>query len=302
MRRLRLLSFLAAAACMSASACTQESASPKPDASPATQPTDPAAATAAAEPAAPALPSGADLLAEHVEASGGLDAIAKFESIHVVGEVSVATHNLKGTMELWWQKDGKVYLEQDIEGIGKSRVGYDGETIWLEDPITGLRKLEGKEAAAYKQSSLMFLGRDWPEYFSAANTLAKQTVDGREVWEIELVGKEDLNLTLGLDAETKMIHYVKSVQPSMLGDMPVEVRSDRYEAVEGYKFAMHRVSALSKLLELDETITKFEVNVEVDPGLFGFPSKREVIPADPSEQEPIEAPAPKGAPEPSAKG
>jgi hypothetical protein len=42
-------------------------------------------------------------------------------------------------MEMWWKKGGNFYLEQSIEGIGMSRVGYDGTTIWLEDPITGLR-------------------------------------------------------------------------------------------------------------------------------------------------------------------
>jgi hypothetical protein len=282
MRRIPQL-LLSAALTLSLAACTQsDSGTPKPDA-PATQ--EPGGPGAEAEPSAqPDYPPGAELLAAHVEASGGAEAIAKFESIHVLGTVAVESQNLRGSMELWWQKGGKVYLEQDIEGIGKSRVGYDGETIWLEDPITGLRKLDGKEAAAYKQSSLMFLGHDWPEFFSAANTLGTRTFAGREVYEVELVGKDGPNLTLGLDVETKMIHYAKSVQPSMLGDMPVEVRSDRYEDVEGYKFAMHRVNALSTLLELDETITKFEVNVPIDPAMFEFPSKREVVEADPSKQ------------------
>lgn len=267
-------------------ACTQETGSPKADAPASTEPTAASQPEAKAEP----LPDGAELLAAHVEASGGAQAIAKFETVHMRGTVAVESHNLKGTMELWWQKDGKVYLEQDIEGIGKSRVGYDGETIWLDDPITGLRKLEGKEAASYLQSSLMFLGHDWQTYFSAANTIAKHKADDGEVWEIELVSKAGPNLTVGLDADSKLIRYVKSVQPSMLGDMPIQVRNDRYETVEGYKFSMHKINAVSGLLELDETITEFQVNVPVDAGLFEFPSKREVVPADPNAQPKIEAP------------
>lgn len=269
------------------SACTQETASnPKADA-PASADSAPQQPEQPAEP----LPEGAELLAAHVEASGGAEQIARFESVHMQGTVEVKSHNLRGSMELWWQKDGKVYLEQNIEGIGKSRFGYDGETIWLDDPITGLRKLEGAEAASYLQSSLLFLGHDWRRHFSAANTVGKQQFDGGEVWEIELVSKGGPNVTLGLDAESKLIRYVKSIQPSMLGDMPLEVRSDRYEEIEGYKFSMHRINAISKLLELDETITTFDVNVEIDQAMFGFPSKREVVPTDPAEQPAVEQPA-----------
>ncbi len=285
----RLSKILIAALLVSGSACTkQETGDPKPDA-PASKAEAANADGEANEPAAP-LPDGAELLAAHVEASGGAAAIAKFESVHIQGTVAVDKQNLRGDMQLWWQRDGKVYLEQNIEGIGKSRVGYDGETIWIEEPITGLRKLSGKEAASYVQSSLMFLGHDWREHFSAANTLGKQPYEGGEVWEVELVSTTGPNLTVGLDAESKLIRYVKSVQPSMLGDMPVEVHSQRYEDVEGYKFSMQRVNKISSLLELDETITKFEVNVAIDPTLFEFPSKREVVPTDPTAQPPVEAP------------
>jgi hypothetical protein len=278
----RLHSLLAAVFVLSA--CTQETTSgPKADAPAAADP-------APAEPPKEQLPDGAELLAAHVEASGGAERIAKFETVHMQGVVEVKSHNLKGSMQLWWQKDGKVYLEQDIEGIGKSRFGYDGEIIWLDDPITGLRELDGAEATSYLQSSLLFLGHDWPRHFAAANTLGKQDFEGGWVWEIELVSKGGPNVTLGLDPETKLIRYVKSVQPSMLGDMPIEVRSDRYEEIEGYKFSMHRTNAISKLLALDETITKFEVNVELDPAMFGFPHKRELVPTAPSEQPAVEAP------------
>jgi hypothetical protein len=260
-------------------ACTAETGSPKAD-----TPTPAAAEQQQPEAPKPEFPDGAELLAAHVEASGGAALIPKFATMHMQGVVEVKSHNLRGTMELWWQKDGKVYLEQNIEGIGKSRVGYDGQTIWLEDPITGLRKLDGAEAASYLQSSLMFLGHDWRRFFSAANTIGKQTVDGVEVWEIELISKDGPNLTVGLEVESKLIRSIKSVQPSLLGDMPIEVRSDRYETVEGYKFATHKINAVSKLLELDETITELEVNVPIDEAMFAFPSKREVVPVDPTKQ------------------
>lgn len=283
-------------------ACTQEAGSPKADAPVTTAAaTDEQSAEAEQTPEKAKLPDGGELLAAHVEASGGAAAIPKFESLHVEGKIAVESHNLKGTTKLWWQKDGKFYLEQYIEGIGMSRVGHDGETIWLEDPITGLRKLEGAEAVGYLQSSAMFLGHDWQGMFSAANTLGKQKLeDGKEVWEVELVSKGGPNLTIGLDADSKLIRYVKTMQPSLLGETPFEVRSDRYEAIEGYKFPMQKTIAISGLLELDETVTETQVNVPIDPAMFAFPSKRELVPVDPSKQAPVEAPV-KDAPAESSK-
>ena len=274
-------------------ACTAaDPSAPKPDAPGATDAPQPAKP----EPPGEQLPDGAELLAAHVEASGGVERIAKFETIHAQGTVEAKSHQLRGTMQLWWHKDGGVYLEQQIEGIGTSRFGYDGKTAWLDDPITGLRKLEGSEAASYLQSSQMFLGHDWQRHFSAAKTIGKAKLElgdaTREVWEVELVSKAGPNVTLGIDPDTKLIVSTQATLTTLMGDMPVKIVSDRYEAVEGYQFSMHKVNTVSGLLSLDETITKFEVNVAVDPTMFAFPSKREVVNADPTQQPPIVAPAP----------
>ncbi|PRQ05932.1 hypothetical protein [Enhygromyxa salina] len=276
-------------------ACTSQDASaPKAD-SPATGTTPDPVAT---EPAVQ-LPDGAELLAAHVEAAGGADKIAKFDTIHAAGTVDTGEQKLRGTMQMWWQKGGKFYLEQEVEGVGKSRAGYDGTNIWIDDPITGLRILEGEEAQSYLQSSLMFPGHDWQQHFSAANTLGKVSDDGVEVWEVELVSKGGPNVVIGLDAKTKLIHYMKTTQVTPMGPLPIVAYAEDYEAVEGYLFSMNKRSSIKALIELKEAITTFEVNVEIDPSSFLFPSQRELVPADPTEQPKVEPPAeapPKPAP------
>lgn len=285
--------------CSTLLACRAETSAPKADARAlnAAVPTDEASARAEASKAASEqLPNGAELLAAQVEASGGAEQIAKFESIHIQGTVKAERQALQGTMRLWWQQGGKVYLEQDVEGVGMSRFGYDGETAWLDDPITGLRKLEGAEAASYLQSSQIFLGHEWQTHFSAANTLGRQSIEIRgethEVWEVELVSKAGPNVILGIDTETKLISSMQGTLSTSMGPLPIKVFSDRYEPVQGYKFSMHKINTIKGLLEVDETITKIDVNVALDPTMFAFPSKRELVEADPERQPPIEAPAP----------
>lgn len=279
---------------VSAGACTKtdKPASNKDADAPADKAEAGKSAGDAAEAAEPGedLPAGEDLLAAHVEAAGGAETIAKFETLHAKGTVDTGKQKLEGTTELWWKKGGKFYLEQEIEGVGKSRAGYDGETVWTDDPITGLRKLEGKEAASYIQSAMMFPAHDWRDHFEAAKTLGKKQLDGDEVWEVELQSAEGPAVVVGLDADDKLIRYMKSKQVTSLGEMPFEAFTQDYREVEGYKFAMKKKSAVTGLLELEEEITEFEVNVELDDAMFAFPSKSEVVPLDPSKQAPVESP------------
>jgi hypothetical protein len=274
------------------SSCTSDTGKPSPELSePRTGKAEP--------PSAPALPDGAELLAAHTQASGGADKIPSFETIHAKGTLDTGSQGLSGTMEIWWKKGGNFYLEQFIEGIGMSYAGYDGTNIWLQDPITGLRILEGEEAQSYIQSTLMFPSQDWRLHFSDAKTTGKQPLEGGgEVWEVELVSKGGPNVIVGLDVDSKLIRYMKGTQITPMGRMPFEAHAEDYKDVSGYKFSMKKRTAVKPLLELEEVITSFEVNVPIDESKFAYPSKREQVPADPAAQPPVVVPTPEPAPAP----
>ncbi len=274
------------------------SCSSKDTAKPQSELSQPSAATAEPKPSAEVLPNAAELLDAHTQAAGGADKIPSFETIHAKGTIDAGTQKLSGTMEMWWKKGGNFYLEQYTEGIGTSRIGYDGKTIWLDDPIMQLRILDGEEAASYIQTSLMFPSHDWRDHFSEAKTLGKQSVDGGagkeggEVWEVELVSKGGPNVIVGLDVDTKLIRYMKTTQITPMGRLPIEAYAEEYKEFSGYKFAMKKRSVVKPLLELEEEITSFEVNVPIDDSMFAYPSKREQVPADPAAQPPVEVPKP----------
>jgi hypothetical protein len=287
----RLTKLLSIAVLVLSSCTSTDTGKPQPEPSP------PSAGKAEPTVEAAALPDGAELLAAHTQAAGGADKIPIFETIHATGKMDTGSQKLSGTMEMWWKKGGNFYLEQTIEGIGTSRVGYDGTTIWLEDPITGLRKLDGEEAQSYVQTSLMFPSHDWRSHFADAKTVGKQPFEGGEVWEVELVSKGGPNVIVGLDVDTKLIRYMKTTQITPMGRMPIEAYAENYEDVSGYKFAMKKRSAVKPLLELEEDITAFEINVPIDESRFVFPSKRELVPADPAAQPSVVVP-PKPEPTP----
>lgn len=245
------------------------------------------------------LPPAEQLLARHVEVSGGADKIAQFQSLYVEGTIDTGKQKLRGTSKLWW-KSGKFYVEEEIEGIGSSMIGYDGETLWMQDPINGLRKLEGREKASYVQaSSSMFPAHDWQKFYSKAETRGQLEVEGKPVWEVVLTSKDGPDTTIGLDVESGRIRFIKSKQVSNMGETPFDVYSSDYRPVLGYEFAFESRASISGLIEISNVTTKLEPNVEIDDAKFAYPSTKELVPADPAAQPPIVAPQP-DAPKPDA--
>lgn len=242
---------------------------------------------------APKYPPAEQLLARHVEVSGGADKIAQFESLYVEGTIDTGKQKLRGTSKVWW-KAGKFYVEEDIEGIGSSMIGYDGETLWMKDPINGLRKLEGREKASYVQaSSSMFPAHDWQKFYAEAETRGQVEVDGKQVWEVVLTSKEGPDTTIGLDVESGRIRFIKSKQVSNMGETPFDVYSSDYRPVLGYEFAFESRASISGLIEITNVTTKLEANVAIDDAKFAYPSAQALVPADPAAQPPIVAPQPK---------
>ena len=280
--------------------CTSQEKTGKPQ----SDLSEPSAATQ--ETPSEALPDAAELLDAHTKAAGGADKIPSFESIHAKGTLDTGSQKLSGTVEMWWKKGGNFYVEQFVEGIGLSRCGYDGTTIWVDDPIYHLRILEGEEAVSFIQTSLMFPTNDWREHFSEAKTIGKQPIDGGgEAWEVELVSKGGPNMTFGLDVDTKLIRYMKTTQVMPTGKLPIEAYAEDYQDFGGYKFAMKKRSEVKRLLELEEIITTFEINVPIDDSIFVYPSKREQVPVDPTAQPAVVVPAapasPPAGPPPAGK-
>lgn len=244
------------------------------------------------EPDAPEYPPAEQLLARHVEVSGGADKIAQFQSIYLEGTLDTGKQNLRGTSKVWW-KPGKFYVEENIEGVGVSQLGYDGTTVWMKDPLNGLRKLEGREAAGYIQaSSTMFPAHDWQKFYAKAETTGQVEVDGKQVWEVVLTSKQGPDTTIGLDVESGQIRFIKTKQVGPMGEMPMDVYSSDYRPVLGYAFAYENRASVSGLIEITNVATKFEPNVPIDDAIFGYPSTNTVVPADPSAQPPIVAPPP----------
>lgn len=245
------------------------------------------------------LPDAAELLEKSVVASGGRDAFGKIESFHFTGTVSAPKLGITGAVETWW-KSGDFYMVQTIEGIGTNRSGKQGDVIWTEEPINGLRKLSGQEAEQHSWASSLSPAADWKKYFAEAKTVAKRDHEGKPAYDVTLTSKSGAELTLIVDAESHLLvgQAFKVVNP--MGQTPVTMVLQDYRDVEGVKIPFKQMSDLG-VLQLSQEITNVEINVDVDATKFAMPiGGTEIVEGRPPEPE--EEPEDEEAPEKPEKG
>jgi|GEM_PF-1452110 len=223
------------------------------------------------EPEQEALPKAEDLLAKSVEAVGGKAKLESIESFHLVGTISAPKQNLSGEVETWW-KGGDFYMVQKIPGLGINRSGKKGDVIWAEEPINGLRKLEGKEAEQHMWASSLLLAADWRDFFKEANTVKARAIEGKDVFDIELSAESGATLTVTLDAKSHLMVEQSFKVHSPLGSMPVTIRSTDYRDVDGMKIPYKQVTDAS-LMELTQELSTVELNVEIDTATFAMPTE-----------------------------
>jgi hypothetical protein len=216
------------------------------------------------------LPAAEKVLERAVEAAGGRATLDAVESFYLAGQISIPGQNIEGNIEIWW-KGGDFYTEQQMHGIGKLRAGKSGSTIWSDDPINGLRRLEGAEAEQHTWASSLLPAADWKRYFETAETVEQREVEGATVLDVKLTSGSGAEVVMTFDADTGLQVQQKYEQVTPMGKMPVSVKLQDYREVDGIKIAFEQVTDAT-LAKAMQTITKVELNLDVDTSTFAMPA------------------------------
>lgn len=229
------------------------------------------AKTVPGEPAEPApeLPAAETILERATTAMGGRDAIDRVQSFYYRGTIDLVGQNIHGDLEIWW-KGGDFFMNQEVPGIGKMRAGKQGQEIWSEDPIHGLRRLSGVEAEQLAWASSLLLAAEWKRYFESAKTIAARQVDGHTIHDVELSAPSGLRVVMSFDADSGLQVGQSFEHVTPMGKQPFEVRFEDYHEVEGIKLAYRQVID-AKVQRVVQVITEVRLNAPVDAAEFAYP-------------------------------
>ncbi len=238
-------------------------------------PTAEATAEAAPEAEAPPvdqtdLPEAEALFAANVEAVGGKDKIETIKTFYREDTMTIPAQKITISNKMWW-KNGDFYAEAEMPGMGVTKIWKVGEALWSEDPINGLRKIEGKEAEQQMRSNELVLTANWQEYFTSAETKARRLVDDKPVIDVLLTTESGEEVTMSFDEESKLVIEQSFVQDSPQGKIPMKATNDEYKDFDGFMVPVKSTVDMT-VAKIEGTVVKFEPNAKIEKGKIKLPA------------------------------
>ncbi len=162
--------------------------------------------------AAAALPAMAEMTAEeiiakHLEATGGTANFAKIKSIEMRG--SMFAQGMPLEMKMVIVPPAKGYMEIGMNNTPMMRGGSNGVDAWQSGPM-GTVALEGDaKASALKQTDIFSLV-DYAKKGTKVKLLGKDMVKGAEAYRVEVIDKDNDTTEMFIDATTFYLVREKS--------------------------------------------------------------------------------------------
>jgi hypothetical protein len=179
------------------------------------------------------------ILADYASAIGGSEAWKRLRSVHVKRSLTVAGQGANGSEEHWATADGKNLSESTLKDVGTFRQGSDGHAAWSQDPVFGLRKLDGAEAEEARINGTWNAEPDLASLYLAVKSVPPpkeaQAEPGTSLECVELQRKIGKPSVLCFDAKTHLRVVQTGVQPSPGGDIPYKLVFGDWRTIKGIK-------------------------------------------------------------------
>ncbi|HOZ09041.1 MAG TPA: hypothetical protein PKW75_12200 [candidate division Zixibacteria bacterium] len=225
-----------------------------------------------AQAAAPAgiTPEAAALMDRMVEATGGLETLAKINNRYSRSTLEIAGMGLSLSIETYSAKPNLQFAVATSEATGSIESGCDGVTAWERSVMTGPRVLEGAEAAERLRDAHFDKYAVWRQIYQSAELAGVDTVNGEvcDVVALTREGSQPEKLSISRDSGLPL-KMVMTVEHQM-GQIPITVYMTDYRNVDGMKMPFLTtmdVMGQTRAIKVDSVAH----NVELKPGLFDLP-------------------------------
>ena len=215
------------------------------------------------------LPTAEALFAANVEAVGGQDKIDTIKTFYREDVMEIPSQKIKITNKMWW-KDGDFYAEADMPGMGVTKIWKVGEDLWSQDPINGMRKIEGKELEQQLRSNELVVTANWKEHFATAEVKGRRMIDDAPVIDVVLTTEGGDEVTMSFDEESKLIIEQAFMQDSPQGKIPMKSINEEYKDFDGFKVPVKSTVDMT-VAKIVGTVVTFEPNAKIEKGKIKLP-------------------------------
>lgn len=220
---------------------------------------------------AQALPDGKELIAKHIAAIGGRDALDKHSSLHQTGTFSMPAMGIDGPVHIYRAKPALFLQQITLGSFGEMTQGFDGTTAWAIQPMQGATVMSGDQAAQVKQQADFFA--DFPDLskYSTVETVAAEDFEGHKCYKVKMVKAGTTTEAVQyFDAETGLAAgIVRSIENPQMGKIDITVVFADYKDQGGVKMPAKMVQKTPQG-DVVLTFTAYEWD-KVEPKMFDLP-------------------------------
>ena len=225
---------------------------------------------AKAQQAAPApLPPAKDIMARHIKAIGGRQALLARSSSRATGKIEMPASGVAGTFEIYAAKPDKALMKISIPGVGEMQEGFDGAIGWSMNPLTGPTLVQGVQLEQRKLDSDFYQGLDPEKRYASITTVEQATFDGRECYKVRLVRKDGGEDFQFYDVKTGLRAGGIATREMPMGSVTATSTETDYKPFGGVLQATKVTNTMMNLQQV-LTVETFEYD-KVDPTVFALP-------------------------------
>lgn len=216
-----------------------------------------------------------EIVNKHLTALGGKEKIKAIKSIYMEGSVNVMGNDAPLTITLL---DGKGY-RSEVEFNGQKIVqAYTDKGGWMINPMMGAADAQPIPKEQYEMAKeQIYAGGPLLDYAtkgSKVELVGRENVNNVNAYKVKLTTADGTNTTFLIDPATYYI--TKVVKEANMGGQTAElaVSFSNYKKTDfGYTMPYTYETTLPQGFSMTSTISKVEINKQVDPKVFEMPAK-----------------------------
>ncbi len=215
-----------------------------------------------------------DIIGKSMQAAGGEAKFSTVKTMKMTGSMDMMGMNMPFTI---YNKKPAFRMEQEVMGQ-KMISAYNGKTGWMISPMSGSTEPQEipeemlnsvKQQANFGQNPITSM----KENGITATLIGKEKADGVDAYKIKMVGKDNSESFLFIDA-SKYLPIKMTNQAEVMGQKKdIEMFFKDYKSFDGITMA----TAIEMKTEGQVITIKFEkveANIPVDDALFEMPKKQ----------------------------
>jgi hypothetical protein len=211
------------------------------------------------------------VIEKSIAATGGRQAMQKITSSYAKGIMDFPASDAHGVIEKYAKAPDKQLTITNLEGVGESRQGFDGQVAWSQDPAGAVTVLTGAALADVKRGAAFNSGLNWRDLYSKAELAGKESVGGSDSYVVKLTAASGKVTTRYYGALTFLLLRETAVYDTPQGDMVISATFSDYRDVDGIKTPF-RIRQVMPVGEIIFTTTELKNNVAIDDAKFARPA------------------------------